>query len=120
MLEIARRHPEYGYRRTKTELQDRGIQVNRKVVERLHLSWDLAVLRRVRKPKTSSMAKLLKETGAKISLVAGLSEIDDFEVLSTDFTEIVYRRGRAKAQLMPLVDHASKLVLGHALGEPVL
>ena len=106
LLEIARRHPEYGYRRTKAELLDRGILVNRKVVERLHLSWDLAVIRRVRKPKTSSMARLLKETGAKINLVAGLSEIDDFEVLYTDFTEILYRRGRAKAQLMPLLDHA--------------
>ena len=41
MLEIARRHPEYGYRRTNAELRDRGIQVNRKVVARLHTSWDL-------------------------------------------------------------------------------
>jgi hypothetical protein len=63
------------------------------------------------------VAKLLRETGAKVDLVAGLSEVDDFEVLYTDYTEIVYRRGRGKAQLMPLVDHASKLVVGHALGE---
>lgn len=117
MLEIASTHPEYGYRRTKAELRDRGIQVNRKVVARLHGTWDLAVIRRVRKPKTSSLAKLLKETGSKINLVAGLSEIDDFEVVYTDFTEILYQRGRAKAQLMPVVDHSSKLVIGHALGE---
>jgi putative transposase len=70
-----------------------------------------------RKPRPSSIAKLLKETGSKINLVAGLSEIDDLEVLYTDFTEILYRRGRAKAQLMPLVDHASTLVVGHSLGE---
>jgi len=117
LLEIARRHPEYGYRRTNAELRDRGIPVNRKVVERLHMSWDLAVIRRVRKPKTSSLAKLLKETGSKINLVAVLTEIGDFEVLYTDFTEILYRRGRAKAQLMPIVDHSSKLVVGHAIGE---
>ena len=117
LLEIARTHPEYGYRRTNAELRDRGIRVNRKVVARLHGAWDLAVIRRVRKPKTSSLAKLLKETGSRINLVAGLSEIDDFEVIYTDFTELLYRRGRAKAQLMPLVDHSSKLVLGHALGE---
>jgi hypothetical protein len=60
---------------------------------------------------------LLKETGLQINLVAGLTEIGDFEVVYTDFTEILYRRGRAKAQLMPLVDHSSKLVVGHALGE---
>ncbi|MBE0711556.1 MAG: transposase [Candidatus Aminicenantes bacterium] len=117
LFEIARHHPEYGYRRTKAELWDRGIPVNRKVVERLHLAWDLAVIRRIRKPKTSYVAKLLQETGAKVNLVAGLTEIDDFEVLYTDYTEIVYQRGRRKAQLMPLVDHANKLVVGHALGE---
>ena len=49
--------------------------------------------------------------------MANRSSIDDFEVLYTDFTEIVYRRGRAKAQLMPIVDHSSKLVVGYALGE---
>jgi len=117
LFEIARKHPEYGYRRTEAELRDRGIQVNRKVVARLHTSWDLAVIRRIRKPKASSLVKLLKETGPKINLVANLASIDDFEVLYTDFTEIVYRRGRAKAQLMPIVDHSSKLVVGYALGE---
>jgi putative transposase len=117
LLEIARQHPEYGYRRTNAELPDRGIQVNRKVVARLHTTWDLAVIKRIRKPKASSLARLLKETGPRINLVANLSSIDDFEVLYTDFTEILYRRGRAKAQLMPILDHASKLVLGHALGE---
>jgi putative transposase len=117
LLEIARRHPEYGYRRTNAELRERGIQVNRKVIARLHTSWDLAVIKRVRKPKRSSLARLLKETGSKINLVANLTSIDDFEVLYTDFMEIVYRRGRAKAELMPIVDHASKLVAGYSLGE---
>ncbi|MDH7514111.1 MAG: IS3 family transposase, partial [Clostridiales bacterium] len=102
LLEIARRHPGYGYRRTNAELRDRGIHVNRKVVARLHTAWDLAVIKRVRKPKRSSMARLLKETGPRINLVAHLTDIDDFEVLYTDFTEILYRRGRAKAQLMPI------------------
>jgi putative transposase len=116
-LEIARAHPEYGYRRTNAELRDRGIEVNRKVVARLHTSWDLAVIKRIRKPKMSSLTKLLKETGLKVNLVANLSAINDFEVLYTDFTEILYRRGRAKAQFMPMIDHSSKLVVGHALGD---
>jgi putative transposase len=117
LLDIARRHPEYGYRRTNAELRDRGIRVNRKVVERMHSAWDLAVIKRVRRPKPGGVAKLLKETGERINLVAGLSEINDFKVLYTDFTEILYRRGRAKAQLMAIIDHASKLAVGHALGE---
>jgi putative transposase len=117
LLEIARKHPEYGYRRTNAELRERGIQVSPKVVARLHTTWDLAVIKRIRKPKAGSLAKLLKDTGSKINLVSNLASIDDFEVLYTDFTEIVYRRGRAKAQLMPIVDHRSKPVVGYALGE---
>jgi hypothetical protein len=91
LLEIARQHPEYGYRWTNTELRDRGIQVNRKVVARVHTAWDLAVIKRVRKPKTSSLARLLKETRPRINLVANLFSTDDFEVLYTDFAEILYR-----------------------------
>jgi transposase InsO family protein len=117
LLEIARKHPEYGCRRTNAELRERGILINRKVVARLHTTWDLAVIKRIRKPKAGSLARLLKESGPRINLVANLAAIDDFEVLYTDFTEIVYRRGRAKAQLMPIVDHSSKLVVGYALGE---
>jgi putative transposase len=117
LLEIARTHPEYGYRRTNAELREQGIQVNRKVVARLHTAWELAVIKRIRKPKTSSLARLLKETGPRINLVANLTSIDNFEVLYTDFTEILYRRGRAKAEMMPIVDHASKLVVGYSLGE---
>jgi len=117
LLEIARAHPEYGYRRTNAELLDRGILVNRKVIARLHTSWDVAVIKRIRKPKTSPMAKRLKETGPRVNLVANFSSINDFEVLYTDFTEILYRRSRAKAQLMPIIDHSSKLFVGHALGD---
>ena len=39
---VARRHPEYRYRRTTVDLREPlGQQVNRKVVQRLHRSWDL-------------------------------------------------------------------------------
>jgi len=60
---------------------------------------------------------LLKEAGSKINLVSHLKEIDDLEVFYTDFTEIIYRRGLVKAQLMAIIDHRSKLAAGHALGE---
>jgi len=32
LLEIAREHPEYGYRRTSIELKARGFHVNHKVI----------------------------------------------------------------------------------------
>lgn len=117
LFEIARLHPEYGIQRTTAELRGRGIYVNHKVVERLHRHWDLSIVKRVHRPKPSSIRLLLTEAGSKVNLVASLDEIDDFEVFYTDFTELRYRGGQAKAQLMPIIDHRSKLVVGHALGE---
>ena len=47
--------------------------------------------------------------------MAGRHEIAVLEVLYTDFTELAYAGG--KAWLMPIVDHASKVVLGWSLAE---
>lgn len=59
----------------------------------------------------------MRDAGSKINLVQSLERIDDFEVLYTDFTEIRYQKGRTKAQWMPIIDHSSKAIVGHALGE---
>ena len=117
MLEIAKDHPEYGYRRTSVELNEMGYPINRKVVSRLHNYWGLSLMRTTKRPKKSVIRALLQETGAFINLVAQLEEIDDFEVLYTDFTQIRYQRGYGKAQWISIIDHKSKLIFGHALGE---
>ena len=114
---IAREHTGYGYRRTTTELSERlGRSVNHKVVRRLHRCWDLPLQRGTRRPKPSGVRQAIKVAGDRVNLVARLQEIGPLEVLYTDFTEIVYANGDAKAHLMVLLDHAAKLVVGHALG----
>ena len=100
-----------------SELRARGYGVNHKVLERLNGLWDLLVMRRLRRPKSSPIQRLIKAAGSRVNLVSSLSEISEFEVLYTDITEIVYQRGKGKAKLMPILDHASKLVLGHAVSE---
>lgn len=117
LFEIAKRHPEYGVPRTVSELRARGYGVNHKVLERLNGLWDLSVVRRLRRPKSSSIQRLLKAAGSRVNLVSSLSEISEFEVLYTDITEIVYQRGQSKAKLMPIMDHASKIILGHEVSE---
>ncbi len=117
LFAIARAHPEYGIHRTTAELRDHGIHINHKVIEKLHQDWNLSVLRRIRKPKPSPVRSILNEAGSHINLVISLDTIDDFDVLYTDFTELVFQRGKAKAQLMLILDHQSKLAAGHALGE---
>lgn len=110
-MEIAEDHPEYSYRRRRSELHERGYRVNHKAVQRLHRSLYLSVMRKIRPPRPNPIQKLLKEVGSRANLVSHLKEIHDLEVPYTDFTEIIFRRGQAKAQLMPIIDHKSKVVV---------
>src|SRR3990170_3855117 len=115
---IARRSPEYGYRRTTVELRETyGQRVNRKVVQRLHRMWDLPLIRGTRPPKPSGIRRAITAAGDRINLLAGKGLFRPFEVAYADFTELVYANGRRRAQLIPIVDHATKLVLGWAVGE---
>lgn len=115
---VARSHPGYGYRRSTTELQEaHGYPVNHKVVQRLHQEWGLPLMRSVRPPRPSGIRQVIEVAGDRVNLVAGREKIGPFEVLYTDFTEIVYANGRKKAYLMPVLDHAGKMVTGWAMGE---
>jgi putative transposase len=115
---IARRWPEYGYRRTTTALREElGLVINEKVVRRLHQSWDLALLRRTHRPKPSRLRRIIRQAGERANLIADLETIDLFQVFYTDFTELPYADGKAKAHFMPILDHTSRLCLGWGLGE---
>lgn len=115
---IARHNPEYGYRRTTVELRESyGLKINHKVVQKLHQAWDLPLLRSVKPPKPSGIRRVITAAGGRIDLKAGKTGIGLFEVAYTDFTELPYANGRRKAYLIPIIDHASKMVLGWAVGE---
>ena len=81
LMEIAASHPEYGNRRTTAELRERGYPVNHKVVEKLHRSWSLSVMKRVKAPKPNPIRELLRESMSQINLVSQMKEIYDLEVL---------------------------------------
>jgi putative transposase len=113
--EIARQHPEYGYRRTTTELSERLSEtINAKVVRRLHQHWGLPLLRQTHPPRPSALRQVIVAAGERVNLLAQLEQIGPLAALHTDFTELLYREG--KAQLMTFVDHTSKVVPGWALG----
>jgi transposase InsO family protein len=115
---IARQHPEYGYRRTTTELHENYREhVNHKVVQRLHRIWGLALLKTTHIPKPSGIRKIIVAAGDRINLLAQLDEVEPLDVLHTDFTELRFAGGTQKAYLMPIVGHASKVVFGWAVGE---
>lgn len=115
--QIAREHPEYGVPRTVVELREQyQLQVNHKVVRRLHRCWDLALLRTTRAPKPSPLRQVITLAGERANLLAQQEEIAPLAAAVTDFTEIRYADGRLKAHFMPLLGHESKVVYGWALG----
>jgi transposase InsO family protein len=117
---IARKHPAYGYRRSTEELEEiRCHKTNHKVVQRLHQEWGLPLLRSIKPPKPSGIRQVITAAGDRINLVAKAEkdEIETFDVAYTDFTELIYEDGHRKAHLIPIIDHASKMVLGWALGD---
>ena len=116
--EIAQKHPEYGVPRIMPELRDEHhIDVNHKVVERLLGIWDLSILRNTHRPRPSSVQKAIAQAGELANLVAQMEEIGLFQVVYTDFTEILYAGGDRKAILMPIIGHVSKMAFGWAVGE---
>jgi putative transposase len=116
--EIARRHSEYGYRRTTTELHETYQErVNHKVVQRLHQLWGLALLRTTRAPKPSGIRRVIVAAGTRVNILAQIEDIEPLDVLHTDFTELHFAGGTQKAYLMPVIGHVSKLAFGWAVGE---
>lgn len=116
LIEVLTENPGYGYRRVEPELKARGYRVGETVVQRVLDMWDLSLRRWVRKPKPSVPRKLLQTNGHGMNLVVGMDVVEPLQVLYTDFTEIWYAQGGKKAYLMPLLDHATKWVVGWALG----
>jgi len=116
LMQIAQDHPSYGYRKVTAELRDMGWQINHKVVQKLQKQWDLPLVRNIRPSRQSPIREAIRQLGDRVNLVAGLRQIGVLQALYTDFTELPFDRGRQKAQLMPLIDHTSKLAVGWAVG----
>jgi len=116
--EIARAHPEYGVPRILPELREiYAIDLNHKVIERLLKIWDLSLLRSTHPPRPSSIQQAITEAGERANLVAPLEKIGLFQVVYTDFTELLYADGYSKAFLIPILGHTSKMAYGWAVGE---
>jgi len=116
VLSVVEDHPAYGYRRIGAELRERtGERVNHKRLRRLVNTWDLALSRKVARPKPSRVRRILRTGRGKLDLVSG-REMEPLQALSTDFTEIQYAGGTRKAYLMAMVDVGSAWVPGWAVG----
>ncbi|WP_273000830.1 DDE-type integrase/transposase/recombinase [Hydrogenibacillus schlegelii] len=70
----------------------------------------------MRKPKPNPLLETVVLAKERANLVAGLlseREPDAFEVLYTDFTQLVY--GGGKVWFLPILDHRTRMVIGYAI-----
>ena len=111
-------NPAYGYRKLKVELEDSfGHVINHKVLKKLLRVWELALPRAIKRPRLGGVLKLIQSLGARANLLVAILDPEPFEVVVTDFTEIVYNQGKDKLEMIAFEDLGSKLVLGYATGE---
>lgn len=94
-----------------------GHRINHKAVQKPPQAWDLPLLQTVRPSKPSGFRRVITVAGGRVNLVANRGAIRAFEVAYTDFTELVNASGRRKGYLIPILDHASKMVVGWAGGD---
>jgi putative transposase len=116
LVQVVTENRAYGYRRVKPELHDHGYRVGETVVRRLLGMWDLSLRQWAGKPQPSLPRQLLAKGSKGMNLLAGIVEPKPLTVFYTDFTEIRYGKQDKKAYLMPLIDHATKWVVGWAVG----
>ena len=116
LIDSIREHPEYGWPRLKPEVELRlQEQVNHKRLKDRLNRWDLALLRTVSAPKKSRVQQILDEARGQLNLVKGWDP-GPLEMLSGDFTEVLYAGGTRKAYLAGWVDPNTRIIPGWAVG----
>jgi len=116
ILKVVEENPSYGYRRIRSELKERGYMAGEHVIRRLINCWGLNLKRAVTKPQPSKPRQYL-QAATGLNLVKEITDLEPFQVLYTDFTEIKYANGTKKVHLMPIIDHKTKLVVGWEVSE---
>jgi len=116
--EVIKDHPEYGYRRILPDVCEHlDERVNHKRLRRVLKTYQLGLRRALPKRTKSAVDKILDRFRGQLDLVGGREHIEHMDVLSTDFTELVYAGGRRKAYLMGYLDIGSKVMPGWAVSQ---
>jgi len=120
VIQIVTDNPGYGYRRIKPALKQVGITINHKRLLTLLKKWGVLVKRTIKKKSQSGIDRILSFLGSRVLAIKRLPK-EEFKklgrIIYTDFTEIVYRQGKAKIYLIPYLEQATKAVVGYAVGE---
>ena len=116
LVDILAEFPEYGRRKLLPELRARlGRPLNHKPVRRVLQQADLQLLRSIKPPPPSPVRKILARHKGELNRLAG-RQFGPFDLLSADFTQLVYRQGSRRAWLIGFYDPASCHPCGWAVG----
>ncbi len=111
VLAVIKDHSEYGYRRILPDLEARTRRrVNHKRLRRVLRTYQLGLRRALPLNGRSTVDEVLRRFRGHLDLLKVRAEPRPIEVLSTDFTELVYAGG--KAYFMAYLDIGGKLALG--------
>lgn len=117
LMKAIRGNPIYGYRKLKVELDDVYEHcINHKTLKKLLNIWEIALPRRIIRPRKNRILTLIQSIGARANLLKAIENPSPFEVIVTDFTWLYYNEGDARAALIGYEDYGSKKVLGYGLG----
>lgn len=110
IIEIKNTHKQYGYRRVTYQLLEEGRAINHKKVRRLMKENDLLCSHRKNRKKVESIMKstyLTSKLG--INLIHDLLIQEPFQVIQTDFTELITISG--KYYLIVYLCHYTKVAI---------
>jgi len=87
--EIKRNHKAYGYRRITLELKSQGLKINHKRILRVMKKYDLINKNRRRKKFEKKIKAIYLDTKIGINLIRDIEINKPYQVIQTDFTELV-------------------------------
>lgn len=116
LLDIIGDFPYYGWRKLTAEVRERtGERINHKRVRRVLADQQLQLRRSVSAPPPSPVEEIVQTHRGALNRLAGRT-FGLFELLSGDFTQLIYCQGRRKAWLAGWYDPAGCLPTGWAVG----
>lgn len=109
------RHQEYGIKRLKKELEEtHGLTIGRDTLGKLLNIWGLSLKRKVKTKRPNLIQKILLALASRANLLIRTKVTAPFQALSSDFTELIFKGG--KAYFCVHKDVLGQLVYGWSLG----
>ena len=112
---VIERHPAYGIKRIKAELETNGsLRVGRDTLAKLLILWGLGLKRKVKTHRPNLIQKILLALSGRANLLIRTKITAPFQAITSDLTELIFRGGKAYFGVHK--DAFGQMVYGWSLG----